>query len=462
MVEVKGRRKKNQKSLNVWMNGVLVGTWTVFKSKPQQFQYASQWLAHPSRRVLSLSMPFKPQNLPYEGDVVENFFDNLLPDSNHIRKRIQQKFAVRNSSPFALLAEIGRDCVGAIQLLAEGEQSAGWDSIKAKPLTDLEVQRQLKIASSSAFLAEELEEFRISIAGAQEKTALLWHENQWCLPLGQTPTTHMMKLPLGRVGNMDADMSTSVENEWLCSKIMAGYDIDTAFCDIATFGETKVLIVERFDRKLSQDGSFWLRLPQEDMCQALGEPSSKKYENDGGPGMSEILMLLRGSSLSNQDRRSFYKTQIIFWMLAATDGHAKNFSLFHEASGRYRMTPIYDVLSTWPIMGKKANQLSPHDATLAMAFKSKHGHYKLKEICPRHFYGVAEKLGLGAQVHDMFVEIVEATPDVIGKVEAMLPTAFPAQVADAIFAGLHTCADEIGRTIKLKESEASPPAPKSS
>lgn len=453
MVEVKGRRKRNQKSLNVWMNGLLVGTWTVFKTKPQQFQYASQWLEHPSRRVLSLSMPFKPQNLPFEGDVVENFFDNLLPDSDNIRKRIQQKYAVRNSSPFELLAEIGRDCVGAIQLLAEGEQPVGWDSIKAKPLTDLEAERQLKLASSSAFLAEEAEEFRISIAGAQEKTALLWHENRWCLPLGQTPTTHIMKLPLGRVGNMDADMSTSVENEWLCSKIMTAYNINTAHCDMGKFGNTKVLIVERFDRKLSQSGSYWLRLPQEDMCQALGEPSSKKYENDGGPGMSEILMLLRGSSLSNQDRRSFFKTQIIFWMLAATDGHAKNFSLFHEASGRYRMTPIYDVLSTWPIMGNKTNQLSPHDAKLAMAFRSRNVHYKLKEICPRHFYSMAEKLGLGAQVHDLLIEIVAATPDVIGEVKAMLPAAFPAQVADAIFAGLNRCAYEIQRTIETEESE---------
>jgi len=109
---------------------------------------------------------------------------------------------------------------------------------------------------------------------------------------------------------------------------------------------------------------------------------------------------------------------------------------------------IYDVLSTWPIMGEQANQLSPHDAKLAMAFKSKNAHYKLKEICPRHFYSVAEKLGLGAQIHDMLVEIVAATPGVIGDVKAMLPETFPAPVADPIFAGLSQCADEIQRTIE--------------
>ncbi|MDQ6997228.1 MAG: HipA domain-containing protein [Mariprofundus sp.] len=415
MVEIKGRRKKNQKSLNVWMNGVLVGSWTVFKTKPQQFQYASQWLEHPSRRILSLSMPFRPQNLPYEGDVFENFFDNLLPDSNNIRKRIQQKFAVRNSSPFELLAE-------------------------------MEVEKQLKIASSDTFLREDAEAFSISIAGAQEKTALLWHNKQWCLPLEQTPTTHIMKLPLGLVGNMDADMSTSVENEWLCSKIMAAYGIDTAHCDMDTFGETKVLIVKRFDRKLSKGGTYWLRLPQEDMCQASGKPPSLKYENEGGPGITEILTLLRGSSVSNQDRRSFFKTQLIFWILAATDGHAKNFSLFHEVSGTYRMTPIYDVLSTWPIMGAKAHQLSWHDAKLAMAFRSNSStNDKLKDVYPRHFRAAAAKLGLAGQIDSFIKEILVDTPTVIRDVCAMLPEQFPLRVAETIFAGLEESAAKIQR-----------------
>ncbi len=435
------------------MNGLLVGIWTVYKTKPQQFQYAETWLNSKHGRMLSLSMPFQPGNAPFEGDVVENFFDNLLPDSAEIRRRIQRSYGTSGTSPFDLLAEIGRDCVGAIQLLPEDDGPVGWDRIEARPLTDLEVEKHLNAAVVTPLPGEEREDFRISIAGAQEKTALLWHNHQWHAPIGATPTTHIMKLPLGLVGNMKADMSTSVENEWLCSKIMAAYGINIAGCEMAQFGDTKALVVERFDRKLSTTGDYWLRLPQEDMCQALGKPPELKYENDGGPGMADILGLLRGSSRAYQDRRAFYKTQIIFWMLAAMDGHAKNFSLFHEVSGRYRMTPIYDVLSTWPIMGKKSNQLSPHDAKMAMAFKSKNVHYKLKEIYPRHFYSVAEKLGLGAQVHEMLVDIFEATPKVIGEVKAKLSAAFPIQVADPIFAGLNKCVDEIQRTIEIEESE---------
>ncbi len=177
------------------MNGVLVGSWLVSKNKPQQFQYAESWLSHPSRRVLSLSMPFKPGNSPFTGDVVESYFDNLLPDSEVIRQRIQKKFATKDQSPFALLAEIGRDCVGAIQLLPEGEEPIGWDSIQVQLLSEQDVEKQLHAVVSQPMGAGSDDDFRISIAGAQEKTALTWHNNQWCLPVAKTPTTHIFKFP---------------------------------------------------------------------------------------------------------------------------------------------------------------------------------------------------------------------------------------------------------------------------
>jgi len=427
------------------MNGQRVGAWHAHKNRPQQFQYAESWLHSEQQRVLSLSMPFQAGNAVHEGDVVENFFDNLLPDSNEIRRRIQRNYGTVGTSPFELLAEIGRDCVGAIQLLPEDEIPTGWDTIESRALAEPEVERYLHAAVASQLPGEEKDAFRISIAGAQEKTALLWHEGQWQLPGGATPTTHIIKLPLGLVGNMRADMSTSVENEWLCSRIMAAYGIEIACCEMARFGNTKALVVERFDRKLSDSGNYWLRLPQEDMCQALGIPPSRKYESDGGPGMRQILELLRSSSAAGQDRRTFLKTQILFWMLAATDGHAKNFSIFHEVSGRFRMTPIYDVLSVWPIIGEEANHLNWHEAKMAMAFRSTNAHYKLKDIYPQHFYSVAKKLGLGSEISLILEEIVKTTPAVIRDVTTLLPDGFPQQVSDAIFIGLDKASGIIGR-----------------
>jgi serine/threonine-protein kinase HipA len=128
------------------------------------------------------------------------------------------------------------------------------------------------------------EDLRLSIAGAQEKTALLRHEGLWLLPHGSTPTTHIFKLPLGLVGHMQADMRTSVENEWLCSKIMKAYEIPIAQCEIEHFEDQKALVVERFDRTPSSDGSWIIRRPQEDMCQATGTSPLHKYQSDGGKG----------------------------------------------------------------------------------------------------------------------------------------------------------------------------------
>ena len=143
---------------------------------------------------------------------------------------------------------------------------------------------------------------------------------------------------------MRADMRTSVENEWLCSKIVAAYGLPIARCEMARFEDQKVLVVERFDRRLSSDETWIVRLPQEDMCQATGTPALHKYESDGGPGIEAIMEVLSGSTRAAQDRRDFFMTQMIFWLLAATDGHAKNFSIAHcpaTSTNRRRSTTCF-------------------------------------------------------------------------------------------------------------------------
>lgn len=131
-------------------------------------------------------------------------------------------------------------------------------------------------------------------------------------------------------------LSSSIENEWLCSRIAAAFGLDVARCEIETFGSIKALVVERFDRRLSPDGGWLMRLPQEDFCQATATPTHLKYESDGGPGILPIMRLLLGARDAFADRRVFMQAQLLFWLLAAPDGHAKNFSLFIERGGRYR------------------------------------------------------------------------------------------------------------------------------
>jgi len=429
----------SQSTLVIWMNGLRVGTWTQTRGA-HVLQYDAEWVASPAGRALSLSLPFTPGNAPHRGAAVVNFFDNLLPDSDAIRSRIRSRFGTDSTEAFDLLTAIGRDCVGAVQLLPEGEEPAGFDRIEAEPLTEAGVERAIAASLSGARVLgqEEPTDFRISLAGAQEKTALLFHRGRWCRPLGATPTTHILKLPLGLVGHLQMDMKDSVENEWLCSRIIQAFGLPVASCEILEFGERKVLAVERFDRT-RQPGGWIARLPQEDFCQALGLPSTKKYEADGGPGMRDILRVLDGSAQVAADRRAFVKAQIVFWLLAAVDGHAKNFSIFHERGGTYRLTPFYDVLSAWPIMGRGANQLDWHKAKLAMAVRSKNAHWKLSEIKTRHWDTIARTAGLGTA--DMLLaEVVAQVPQVIESATRQMPRGFPATVQDKILEGLRKTA----------------------
>ena len=141
------------------------------------------------------------------------------------------------------------------------------------------------------------------------------------------------------------DMRESLENEWLCSRLLAAYGVPVADCEVRQFGSTKALVVERFDRKLHSSGRYWLRLPQEDFCQATGTPSTTKYEADGGPGILEIARILQGSDSRDDDLATLMRAQLLFWMLAAIDGHAKNFSIRILPQNHFRLTPLYDVMS---------------------------------------------------------------------------------------------------------------------
>ncbi|WP_061542130.1 type II toxin-antitoxin system HipA family toxin [Collimonas fungivorans] len=432
-----GRRSHTQR-LVIWLNGIAVGQWTAAPGRPS-FNYFDAWLEDEQGRPLSLSLPFTPNNEPYRGELVSNYFDNMLPDSDPIRRRLAQRFQTGGIEPFQLLAAIGRDCVGAVQLLPAGEEPVGLFSIAGQPLDESGIARLLRRSTSAAPLSRDDEEndLRLSIAGAQEKTALLRHQGQWLLPAASTPTSHILKLPLGLVGHMQADMRTSVENEWLCSKIVEAFGLPVAFCDIACYEDQKALIVERFDRRLSADASWIVRLPQEDFFQATGSSALHKYQADGGPGIADIMDVLLGSEQANIDRRNFFKAQLLFWLLAATDGHAKNFSIAHHPGGRFRATPLYDILSAHPILGAGNNQLAPQKARLAMAVRGSANYYHLEQIQRRHWDKMARQVGLGAHAAEEIIEeLIAASGGVAEAVSRQLPADFPGDVAESILTGM--------------------------
>jgi serine/threonine-protein kinase HipA len=435
--------------LCIWANGLPVGVWSTLRTGTPVLRYHDSWARSEEGRALSLSLPFTA-DLEHRGHVVTSYFENLLPDSADIRRRLRRRFHARSDDAFDLLAAIGRDCVGAVQLLPPDAEPQGWNRVDAEPLKDREVAAILASVTSDAPMGQrEAEDLRISIAGAQEKTALLRMGGRWYRPHGATPTTHILKLPLGLVGNMRADMTDSVENEWLCAQIMAGLGIPTARTEMASFGDTRALVVTRFDRRwqgiaqgADQKARFkpsadaWIaRLPQEDFCQALGIAPDRKYQSDGGASVQDCLQVLAASEAADADRAVFALAQLAFWLLAATDGHAKNFSLHLRRGGRFALTPLYDVLSAWPIIGNGPNRIAYPRAKLAMAIKGeRNAHYQLRDIQARHWQRLAATCGPG--VWERMLAMAADVDALLESIEQRLPGGFPARTWESIATGM--------------------------
>ncbi len=443
-----GRRSHSQ-TLHLWANGDYVGRWTVKANGDSELQYDIAWRRSERGRPISLSMPFNLRNEPLKGAHVSHYFEGLLPDSDTIRKRVAARFKTGSIEAFDLLAAIGRDCVGALQLLPEGVEPEGVAQVDGIAVDDDAIERHLlEVIDPGRYGTPQDpdDDFRISLAGAQEKDAFLRWEGKWLKPRGATPTTHIFKLPIGMVGGRKADFSTSVDNEWLCLRLFKEYGLPTANAEIATFGSQRVLVVERFDRTLSANGKQLFRLVQEDFCQATGTSPLVKYENEGGPGLQQMFTLLQQSQQAATDMRTLMATQLLFWMLRAPDGHAKNFSIqLLAGEGRFRLTPIYDVMSAYPVIGAGPNQWADHDIKMAMALLGKSRHYLARGIMRRHFNSTARKVGYGNDAEPLLQEFIARTPGVVEKIRTDLPAGLSEQVADKILGGLLNAAEALER-----------------
>jgi len=425
-------RKRQSKVLSLLMNGQLVGQLT--KSLGVlEFKYETAWLESDTAVPLSLSIPLSSS--VYRGDTIYRFFDNLLPDNAQIRDRMQARLKADSIDAFDLLAEAGADCIGAIQLVGS------WPAptvrqVCAKAVSDREIAEILKSYRQHPLgMTPEEDEFRISLAGQQQKSAFLWHEQKWQRPYGTTPTSHIFKLPIGRLEQAGIDLRDSVENEWLCLKIANAFGLRVPEASIGVFKDVKVLIVERFDRRWSSDGTWLIRRPQEDLCQALDYSPGQKYESDGGPGIADIMNVLLQSTNSQEDRTEFMRSQVLFWLMAAPDGHAKNFSIHLGQGGRFQLAPFYDIISAYPIMSK--GELQIQKVKLAMAVLGQNKHYRWSTVLPKHWKSTARKCGFPEDSMDNILqEFSETSEDVIATVREQLPNGFPKNLADSILDGI--------------------------
>lgn len=429
-------RKKTRVPLSVFLNGRIVGQLRRQASGAIDFRYDESWLTWENTFPVSLSLPLREDR--YIGAPVIAVFENLLPDNDDIRRRLAARTRAEGVDAFSLLSTVGRDCIGALQFLPDGESPTDIGLISGRALSDEDIAHMLGDLGQAPLGVTSESEFRISLAGVQEKTALLRWNGKWHVPHGSTPTTHILKPPIGRHPN-GMDLSDSIENEYFCLKLAEALGLPAARVEIMQFDKSNVLVVERFDRRWTKDDRL-LRLPQEDCCQALSVPPNLKYEPDGGPGIKRILELLSASDEPQTDQGLFFKAQIFFWLIGATDGHAKNFSIHLLPGGRFRLTPLYDVMSAQQYVD--AGQIRHGQFKLAMAV-GRNRHYVLDEILPRHFEQTAASAGVGKSIAiSLMSEVATTMPRALDSVIAGLPKGFPERT-------VATIADGVGRRLRV-------------
>jgi serine/threonine-protein kinase HipA len=143
---------------------------------------------------------------------------------------------------------------------------------------------------------------------------------------------------------------------------------------------------------------------------------------------------LAGSDVPDADQRHFLKSIIAFWLLGATDGHAKNFSIFLSPAGGFRMTPLYDVLSAQPNVD--AGQIRHNQFKLAMALGHSR-HYAIGSVATRHFVETAQQAGFGRRTSTSVIdELLETVPGVLDQTLAAIPPGFPEPIAGSIARGV--------------------------
>lgn len=418
-------RPPHHTPLRVYLGSRFVGRLIKDPGGAVSFRYETDWLAQPGALPVSLSLPLREE--PYRGEAVSAVFENLLPDSGLLRRKVAERVGARGTDAYSLLARIGQDCVGALQFVP-GDLERRDDGVSGEEVDEEEIAGLLTNLAAAPLGLSPQDDFRISIAGAQEKTALLRRDGTWLKPHGTTPTSHIFKTRIGHLPG-GIDLTDSVENEFYCLTLAGSFGLPVNRAEILTFGGVTALVIERFDRRPLPDGRL-LRLPQEDCCQALSVPPTLKYQSEGGPGMAAVLDLLRASDTPAADQELFLAAQLFFWIIGATDGHAKNFSLFLKPGGGFAMTPLYDILSAEPALHR--HQVTRRQMKLAMS-AGRNRHYRLDEIHPRHFVQSAEEAGVPAPVMTAALHrLADHAETAFAHAAGQMPAGFPQALPDII------------------------------
>lgn len=384
----------SDQTLLVLLGGHRIGELRQASNGRRQFVYDKEYRSRPDSTPLSLSMPLVAST--HDDGPVDAFLWGILPDNPDVLRRWGRQFGASDRNPFALLSHVGEDCAGAVQFVRPDRLEAFDESEPVEWLTTEEIAsklRELRGDPTAWHMSTATGQF--SLAGAQPKIALFRSGPRWGVPQGRTPTTHIIKPAITHFDDHDL-------NEHLCLRIARRAGLIAARSSIEAFDDERAVVIERYDRAY-RDGA-WIRIHQEDFCQALGLLPDAKYESDDGPSARRAVQLLRDElprDASEPAVQKFLDALILNWLLAGTDAHAKNYSLL--LSGRaVRLAPLYDVASVLPY--------DFHLPSTTMAMKIG-GEYKLGIIERRHWERLAEEIDVPAStVLSRVVALAAALP----------------------------------------------------
>lgn len=319
-------------TLAVWMYGERIGDLSLERERLAFAYTAEIATSRGGSPVLSVGMPARPR--PYRGGPVRAFFDGLLPEGE-ARRMIAYDLGLADDDVFALLAALGRDCAGALVIAPAGASppSAG----APESIDDVGIAERLRRLHVEPLGVDE--RVRLSLAGVQEKLLLVRADDRWCLPVDGAPSTHILK-------RQHALLPDTVANEGFCMRLAAHAGLPVAAVFTASFDGVDVLCVERYDRVEEPASGGVIRVHQEDICQALGLPPQRKYEEAGGPTLRDAALLLGRWSVDPGARDHLLDLTVLNVAIGNADAHGKNLSLLHLPSGRVELAPAYDLMST--------------------------------------------------------------------------------------------------------------------
>ncbi len=397
--------------LVLWFEQRSVGDFRQLADGRQEFQYHETWCDAIDGFAISLALPRRRE--PFGNRETRAFFGGLLPD-DEVRKRLARHLQVSWHNEFALLAEVGRECAGALALWPPELRPTVPGRQPPQPIDDVALARLLRDLPQRPLLAGG--ELRLSLAGAQDKIAVVVHGGAIALPPVGMPSTHILKVPI-------ANFAATVANEFFSMQLAAAAGLVTPPTSMRIVDGMPILLVERFDRVRTPDGIVQRR-HQEDFCQALGVPPELKYQAEGGPGLPAIFELLTAhSTRAALDRLALLQMVFFHFLLGNADAHAKNFSLLLGVD-HVRLAPVYDAMCTlvYPSLSSR----------LAMKIDK---HFEFDEITVEHWEAFARTVGLApGMVRRRLEELAATLPDLARSVAARHPEIADEPIVGSILA----------------------------